>query len=92
MPLYRRTPKRGFTPIRRVEYRIVNLRRLGRLEESEITPELLETYGLIGSGKAPVKVLGVGEIDRAVTVRAHAFSATAREKIESAGGTAELID
>ena len=92
MPLYRRTPKRGFTPLRRVEFRIVNIRDLDRLEDSNITPELLETCGLIGSGSAPVKVLGSGEIDRAVNVRAHAFSAKAREKIEAAGGTAEGID
>ena len=92
MPLYRRTPKRGFTPLRRVEYRIINVRDLARLDETEITPEVLETYGLIGSGDAPVKVLGSGDIDRAVTIRAHAFSEKAREKIESAGGTAEQID
>jgi large subunit ribosomal protein L15 len=92
MPLYRRTPKRGFTPLNRVEFRIVNLRDLARLEDSDITPELLETYGLIGSGNAPVKVLGSGELERALNVRAHAFSEKAREKIEAAGGTAERIE
>lgn len=92
MPLYRRTPKRGFSPRNRVEPRIVNLRDLARLEESEITPGLLEERGVVRRGDAPIKVLGDGELDRAVTVRAHAFSAGAREKIEAAGGAAEIVD
>ena len=92
MPLYRRTPKRGFRPRNRVEYRLVNVGDLAGLEETEVTPELLRARGLIASGHRPVKVLGDGELDRALTVRAHAFSAGARRKIEDAGGTAETIE
>ncbi len=91
MPLYRRMPKRGFTPLSRLRYRIVNLRDIAGLDDAEVTPEVLRERGLIGAGSDPVKVLALGEIDRAVTVRAHAFSATARSKIEAAGGSAELI-
>jgi large subunit ribosomal protein L15 len=91
MPLYRRTPKRGFTPLSRRRYHIVNLRDIARLEEAQITPEVLRDRGLIGAGDDPVKVLAYGELDRAVTVEAHAFSASARDKIEAAGGRAELI-
>lgn len=92
MPLHRRTPKRGFKSRNRTEYRIVNLRDLAGVEETQITPELLRARGLIPSGRRPVKVLGDGEIAAAVVVRAHAFSAAARRKIEAAGGTVEIID
>ncbi len=92
MPLHRRTPKRGFRSRDRTEYRIVNLRDLDDVEEAEITPELLRARGLIGSGRSPVKVLGDGEVERALTVRAHAFSDSARRKIEEAGGTVEVIE
>lgn len=91
MPLHRRTPKRGFTSRNRTEYRIVNLRELAEIEEPEITPESLRARGLIPSGRRPVKVLGDGEIDRAVTVHAHAFSGSARRKIEQAGGSVEIL-
>lgn len=91
MPLYRRVPKRGFTSRNRVEYRIVNVGDLARVAEDVVDPEVLEARGLIGSGRAPVKVLGDGELERSLTVRAHAFSAGAREKIEAAGGKAELL-
>lgn len=91
MPLYRRTPKRGFKPISRVEYRAVNLRSLAGLEENEIDPSVMHGHGLIGSLRERVKVLGVGDLERAVAVRAHAFSATAKAKIEAAGGSAEVI-
>jgi large subunit ribosomal protein L15 len=94
MPLQRRVPKRGFKNPFRVEYEIVNLRDLARLGEVEtITPELLAEHRLIDLGKRrPVKVLGTGEIERKVTVRAHAVSAGARTKIEAAGGTVELLE
>lgn len=92
MPLHRRTPKRGFRSRDRTEYRIVNLRDLGEIEESEVTPDLLRARGLIGSGRNPVKVLGDGDVERALTVRAHAFSDSARRKIEEAGGTVEVIE
>jgi large subunit ribosomal protein L15 len=93
MPLQRRVPKRGFkNPFRR-EYQIVNIGVLAGLEESDLTPDILAAYGLVDAGAGmPIKVLGDGEIGRKVTVRAHAFSASARSKIEAAGGTAELIE
>ena len=91
MPLYRRTPKRGFKPPRRTEWHIVNVADLDRVEGSEIDPESLRASGLIRRTKRPVKILGRGDVGRAVEVRAHAFSASAREKIEAAGGTARII-
>ncbi len=91
MPLHRRVPKRGFKPLRRVEYQVVNVRQLAELEESEITPAVLRARGLIGSLRRPVKVLGNGGLDRAMVVRAHAFSRRAREKVERAGGSIEVI-
>ncbi|MFO7587195.1 MAG: 50S ribosomal protein L15 [Gemmatimonadota bacterium] len=91
MPLYRRVPKRGFKPPERRRFQIVNLSAIGGLEEREIGPEQLKEHGLIGNVRRPVKILGDGVPGRAVTVRAHAFSASAREKIEADGGRAELI-
>jgi len=91
MPLYRRVPKRGFKPLDRREFQVVNLGMLADLEGSDFGPEQLKARGLISSLKKPVKILGSGSAGRALTVRAHAFSATAREKIEADGGTAELI-
>lgn len=92
MPLHRRTPKRGFAPRNRTEYRTVNVGDLSELKVSEFGPDDLRDLGLIASGSGPVKVLGSGEIERAVTLRAHAFSASARRKIEEAGGSVEVID
>jgi large subunit ribosomal protein L15 len=92
MPLQRRIPKYGFTPLNRVEYQVVNVRTLEEMEATEITPEVLKSKGLIGSVKKPVKILGEGELTRAVTVTAHAFSGTARKKIEDAGGSASDLD
>jgi large subunit ribosomal protein L15 len=92
MPLQRRIPKGGFTPLRRVEFQVVNVRTLDEMSESEITPEVLKARGLIGSVKEPVKVLGTGDVNRALTVSAHAFSETARRKIEAAGGSTTKID
>ncbi len=86
MPLQRRLPKRGFRPFKRVEYQVVNVGRLERVEGTEANPETMSAAGLIGSKRRPVKVLGGGDISRAMKVTAHAFSARAREKIESAGG------
>ncbi len=91
MPLQRRVPKRGFTPLRRIEYQIVNLRALEQIDGADITPEVLRNYGLIGSLKRPVKVLGDGDIGRAVKVSAHAFSSSAKTKIEAAGGTVSHV-
>lgn len=89
MPLHRRIPKRGFRPRNRVEYQVVNLYELEGFE-GDVTPETLAAAGLVRSAKRLVKVLGEGEVDGAFSVTAHAFSASAREKIEAAGGTATV--
>jgi large subunit ribosomal protein L15 len=86
MPLQRRLPKRGFRPYRRVEYQVVNVRDLKRVQGDEANPVTLKAVGLISSLGRPVKILGQGEVTRAIRVEAHAFSRTAREKIEKAGG------
>ncbi len=92
MPLQRRIPKRGFTPLRRVEYQVVNVSALEGLDEPDITPAVLEDRGLIGSASKPVKVLGDGKLTRAIRVSAHAFSGSATRKIQGAGGSATRID
>ena len=91
MPLHRRLPKRGFTNIFRVEYEVVNLGRLDLLDETEITPELLRKAGVVSSKKTLVKVLGHGEVTKALTVHAHKFSKSAQEKIEKAGGKVTVV-
>ncbi len=89
MPLVRRVPKRGFTNIFKTEYSVVNLSQLAELE-GDITPESLKEQGLVRSGR-PVKVLGDGEVGKALRVTAHKFSKSARAKIEAAGGTCEEL-
>ena len=92
MPLMRRIPKRGFTNIFRKEYALVNLRDLGKIEGADtIGPEVLFDEGLVKKLGDGIKVLGQGEITRAVTVQAHKFSKSAVLKIEAAGGKAEVI-
>jgi len=93
LPLVRRMArKRGFTNIFRVEYEPINISRLARFPAgSEVTAETLASAGIIKDAKKPVKVLGDGELKAALTVRAHKFSATARQKIEAAGGKAEEV-
>lgn len=94
MPLQRRLPKLpGFTPRNRVEYATVNVARLADAfsEGGEVTPDALREAGLIRRGSAPVKVLGDGELTRKLTVSAHAFSASAKDKIEAAGGTTTVL-
>jgi large subunit ribosomal protein L15 len=91
MPLIRRIPKRGFKPLSRTEYQVVNVRDLERVG-GDVSPETLKAVGLIGSLRLPVKVLGQGELSQAVAVSAHAFSKTARAKIEAAGGSASVIE
>jgi len=90
MPLHRRMPKRGFTNIFRQEYSIVNLERLASVGETTITPDVLRRAGVI-STKRPVKILGDGELSKAVTVQAHKFSKSAQEKIIKAGGKFEVL-
>jgi ribosomal protein L18E len=92
MPLQRRIPKRGFKNFGRVEYQAVNVRDLSRVEPGPVTPEILKDHGLIRSLKKPVKVLGSGEVESAFEISAHAFSATARSKIEGAGGTVTILN
>ena len=92
MPLKRRVPKRGFTNIFRVPYRTVNVDRFNELPAgSEVTPAFLEKLGLLRKGTNPVKILGNGELKIALTVRAHKYTAGAAQKIQAAGGTAEVI-
>lgn len=91
MPLQRRLPKRGFTNIFKIDYQEVNIKALARIGDSEINPEALRVNGLVSSKNKLIKILGAGEIDRPVKVAAHAFSKSAREKIEKAGGTVELL-
>jgi large subunit ribosomal protein L15 len=91
MPLIRRVPKRGFHNIFRTEYAEVNLDRLESLGEKEITPELLIEKKVVRKLKDGVKILGRGELKSAIAVKAHAFSQSARKKIEAAGGKAEVI-
>jgi large subunit ribosomal protein L15 len=92
-PFIKRLPyRRGFVNISRVEYTPVNVKQLDRFEEgSEVTPQLLRDVGIIKTLRQPVKILGDGEITKALTVQAHKFSAAARAKIEAAGGKAEEV-
>jgi large subunit ribosomal protein L15 len=91
-PLFQRLPKRGFTNINRKEYAIVNLDRLNRFDEdTEITPALLIETGVVSKEKSGIKILANGAIDKKLTVRAHKFSTAAKEAIEQAGGTVEVI-
>ncbi|MBI5099921.1 MAG: 50S ribosomal protein L15 [Nitrospirae bacterium] len=91
MPLQRRLPKRGFTNIFQQEYAIVNIGMLESLAETIITPEILLQEGVIKNIKNGLKILGGGEITRPVSVKAHAFSASAKEKILKAQGSVEII-
>lgn len=91
-PLFQRLPKRGFTNIHRKEFAIVNLDSLNVFEDgTEVTPELLLEKGIVGNLKAGIKVLGRGTVEKKLTVRAHKFSASAKEAIEEAGGKTEVI-
>ncbi len=85
-PLSQRLPKRGFTNIFGTTYQVVNLDRLGKLESGEVTPEILRAARLIGSAKRPVKILGVGSVDKSFTFKGIMGSKSAVEKIQAAGG------
>jgi large subunit ribosomal protein L15 len=89
MPMYRRLPKRGFTNPFRVETQVVNLVDLKKVSAADVSPETLYSAGLIGKPDSPVKLLGTGDADRSYTVRGVALSASARSKIEAAGGKIE---
>lgn len=91
-PLFRRVPKRGFTNINRKEYAIVNLDTLNRFEDGTVvTPALLIETKIIKSEKSGIKVLGNGQVERKLTVKASKFSQAAKEAIEAAGGSIEVI-
>ncbi|WP_242319773.1 50S ribosomal protein L15 [Bacillus cereus group sp. BfR-BA-01349] len=92
IPLFRRLPKRGFTNINRKEFAIVNLSTLNRFEDgTEVTPELLLETGVISKLNDGVKVLASGAVEKKLTVKAHKFSSSAKEAIEAAGGSVEVI-
>lgn len=92
MPLQRRLPKRGFRKRFKKEYAIINLKDISRFEGLEVlTPEVLFERGFIRDLKDGLKVLGEGKIERPITIKANAFSASARAKISAAGGKAEIV-
>lgn len=89
--MIRRIAKRGFINEFKKEYQIVNLADLKKIKEASIDPELLEKKGLIGDKDKLVKILGEGEIKNPVSIKAHAFSQSASEKIKACGGKVEVI-
>ena len=93
MPLHRRVPKRGFNNIFRTEYDVVNLDQIeARFDAgATVTPDALRAAGLVSDRTSRIKVLGRGEVTKALTVHAHKFSGTATEKLAAAGGRAEAI-
>jgi large subunit ribosomal protein L15 len=91
MPLHRRLPKRGFTNIFKKEFAIVNLVQLEKLEGDTFTVDSLRQIGLVKKLGEGLKVLGAGTLTRKITVEAHHFSKSALEKIQKAGGTAQVI-
>jgi len=92
MPLHRRIPKRGFHNPFEVNYSVVNLEELNVFPAGEtVTPELLRAHGFVRRAKDPIKVLGDGDLKIKLVVHAHAFSASAKEKIAKAGGSFEVV-
>ena len=91
MPLHRRLPKRGFTNIFKKQFAIVNLGRLEKLEGDVFNVDTLQAAGMIHKVHDGLKILGTGVLTRAITVEAHHFSKSAMEKIQQAGGTAQVI-
>lgn len=92
MPLYRKLPKRGFKSLTPEAFEAVNVGRLETLKDAEFTPDVMRTRRLVRSAKARYKVLGTGDLKRACVVHAHAFSKSARTKIEAAGGRCEVLE
>ena len=92
MPLHRRLPKRGFTNIFKKEFAIINVGRLAALEGDEFTPARLVELGIIKKLGDGLKVLGSGDVTRPIQVQAHLFSKSAQEKIQAAGGSAQVIE
>jgi large subunit ribosomal protein L15 len=91
MPIHRRLPKHGFTNIFRKEYQIVNVADLTRVSGAEVTATSLKEAGLVKKVDQPIKILGNGDLDKALTVKANKFTKSAVAKIEQAGGKAEVI-
>jgi large subunit ribosomal protein L15 len=93
-PIFKRMPfRRGFTNIFKTRFEVVNIKQLAQLDvDGPVTPELLVERGITRGIEFPLKILGVGEIDKSITVHAHKFSESARSKIEAAGGTVEVIE
>src|SRR5215468_988659 len=92
MPLHRRVPKRGFHNQFRVTYSVINLEELNVFPAGEtVTPDLLRAHGFVRRAGDPIKVLGDGELKNKLTIHAHAFSASAKEKITKAGGAFEVV-
>lgn len=96
LPFYRRLPfirGEGFSPINQVEYNEINVKTLDQFKAgTEINPEFLADKKLLHKNQNPVAILGSGELKKALTVKAHRFTASAKQKIEAAGGKAELIE
>jgi large subunit ribosomal protein L15 len=98
MPLSRRVPKFGFTKPNRIEYQILNVADLegfiknGKINASEINPEILFKSGIISKKNNPLKILGEGELKSKINISAHSFSKTAKEKIEAIGGQIKIIE
>lgn len=91
-PIYRRLPKRGFTNFTRKEYVPVNVELLNRFEDgTEVTPEILAVVGIAKQQLNGIKILGEGKLEKKLVVKAHKFSKTAKEAIEQAGGSVEVI-
>ena len=92
MPIQRRLPKRGFTPFNKLTFQLVSIADLDRLTHiKEVTPEVLLEVGMIKKKHVPVKILGMGELKKKMSVSANAFSRSAIEKIEAAGGRVTLL-
>ncbi|CEA01388.1 50S ribosomal protein L15 [Jeotgalicoccus saudimassiliensis] len=92
LPLFRRIPKRGFTNINRKDYAVVNVSALNRFDNgTEVTPELLIESGIVKNQKSGIKILGNGNLEKKLTIKAHKFSSSAVEAIEQQGGTHEVI-
>ena len=92
MPLYRRLPKRGFNNKFRKDWIVLNVRDLNQFDDgSEVSPQLLIESGLVKHSRDGLRILGEGEVEKKLTVRAHHFSASAKAKIEAAGGSVEVL-
>ena len=93
LPLYRRLPKRGFSnALFKTKYAVINVSDLNNFEDgAEVTPEILKDMGILKKQLSGVKILGNGNLEKKLTVKAHKFTASAKEKIEAKGGKAEVI-